>query len=173
MAKIYLHTGSNIGDRAHNLSEANMAIERSIGSISCLSNIYETAAWGLKDQDDFLNQALEVITDLKPGEVLKAIQKIENQMGRVRFKKWGRRLIDIDILFFENSIINTSNLTIPHPFLQKRNFVLAPLTELIPNFIHPVIGKPISQIFKESQDKLKAEIYIPDKKSEDLPFKEI
>ena len=100
MAKIYLHTGSNIGDREQNLFKANSAIEKSIGNITCLSNIYETAAWGLKDQDDFLNQALEVITDLEPDEVLKAIQKIENQMGRVRYKKWGRRLIDIDIFIF-------------------------------------------------------------------------
>lgn len=159
MAKIYLHTGSNIGDREQNLLSANAAIEEFIGKISSLSNIYETAAWGLKDQDDFLNQALEVITELEPREVLEAIKKIEDQMGRIRYKKWGRRLIDIDILFFEDRIINTQRLTIPHPFLQERNFVLAPLSELIPNFVHPVLEKEISQIFKESPDELKAEIY--------------
>ncbi|KAA3634876.1 MAG: 2-amino-4-hydroxy-6-hydroxymethyldihydropteridine diphosphokinase, partial [Bacteroidetes bacterium] len=119
------------------------------------------------------NQALEVNTVLEPHEVLDEIQKIENQMGRIRYKKWGRRLIDIDILFYEKRIIKTPKLAIPHPFLQDRNFVLAPLNELIPDFIHPVFKSQISQIFQESQDELKAEIYISDKKSKDLPFKEI
>ncbi|KAA3627164.1 MAG: 2-amino-4-hydroxy-6-hydroxymethyldihydropteridine diphosphokinase, partial [Bacteroidetes bacterium] len=96
MAKIYLHTGSNIGDREQNLLSANLEIEKTIGTITSMSNIYETAAWGLKDQDDFLNQALEVNTVLEPHEVLDESQKIENQMGRIRYKKWGRRLIDID-----------------------------------------------------------------------------
>jgi len=166
MANIFLHTGSNIGDRRENLETANRMVNDTIGTIIRYSNIYETAAWGLKDQDDFLNQAIEVVTELSPEEVLKEIQAIEKNMGRVKIKKWGRRLIDIDILFFESVVINTDRLTIPHPFLQERNFVLAPLSELIPEFIHPVLKRSVHQLFAESQDKLKAEIFL---EQDDLP----
>lgn len=160
MTKIYLHTGSNIGDRMANLELANDYIEALIGHIDQKSNVYETAAWGLKDQDDFLNQALEVTTNLSPEEVLGQIKFIENKMGRVRYKKWGRRLIDIDILFFDLRIIQEERLKIPHPFLQDRNFVLAPLVEIIPDFIHPVLQKSIAQIYAESEDELKAVIFV-------------
>ncbi len=160
MAKIFLHTGSNIGDRKGNLDTANRMVSEVVGTITRYSNIYETAAWGLKDQDDFLNQAIEVDTELSPEEVLREIQFIEKAMGRVKIKKWGRRLIDIDILFFESVVLNTDRLTIPHPFLQERNFVLAPLSELIPDFIHPVFKKSVYQLFAESQDNLKAEIFL-------------
>lgn len=162
MIKIYLHTGSNIGDRKGHLDTVNHHIIDSIGTITRLSNIYQTEAWGLKDQDDFYNQALEVLTALDPLAVLDQIKRIENEMGRVRNKKWDRRIIDVDILFFGNEVFDTERLTVPHPFLHDRNFVLAPLCELIPDFIHPVSGKTIRTLFEESTDTLKAEVLEPD-----------
>lgn len=161
MIKIYLHTGSNIGDRKGNLYAVNQHIIDSIGEITRLSNIYLTEAWGLKDQDDFYNQALEVLTTLGPLAVLDQIKRIEKEMGRVRNKKWDRRIIDVDILF-GNEVLDTERLTVPHPFLHDRNFVLAPLCELIPDFIHPVSKKTIRTLFEESIDTLKAEVLEPD-----------
>jgi 2-amino-4-hydroxy-6-hydroxymethyldihydropteridine diphosphokinase len=173
MAKIYLHTGSNIGKRKENLEIANRLIGESVGTILRYSNIYETAAWGLKDQSDFLNQALEVETAYSPIEVLDKIQAIENTMGRVRIKKWGRRLIDIDILFFESEVIKTERLTIPHPFLQQRNFVLAPLSELIPDFFHPLLKATVHQLFTKSEDKLKAEVFLEENDLRDSSGKKL
>ncbi len=149
-----------MGHKVKNLELANQYISEDIGVISKLSNLYKTEAWGNQDQDFFINQALEVETDLGPFDVLEKVLEIENKMGRVRMKKWGQRLIDIDILFYANWIVNIKYLIVPHPFLQERNFVLAPLCELIPDCIHPVSGKRINTIFEECPDELEAIIFM-------------
>lgn len=154
MKQIFLHTGSNLGNRKQNLQRALELIETEIGRIVQVSRIYWTKAWGLEEQPDFLNQAIEAQTELEPEQVLEKILQIEQEMGRERRIKWGERLIDIDILFYEDQIIQTERLTVPHPFMQERNFVLAPLVEIAANFIHPVLGKTVYQLFLDSKDPL-------------------
>lgn len=154
MQIIYLHTGSNMGNRLSNLSEVNNRIEQKIGQIKKISSIYETSAWGETAQASFLNQALEVSTLLSPEAVLEQIHKIEKTMGRIRKKKWSERLIDIDILFYGNEIIRSKHLIIPHEHLHKRNFVLIPLNEIIPDFTHPIFEKSIKMLLEDCSDDL-------------------
>jgi 2-amino-4-hydroxy-6-hydroxymethyldihydropteridine diphosphokinase len=151
---IFLHTGSNLGHRFGYLNKANQLIESHIGSIKKQSRFYETAAWGLTDQPAFINQAICVETDLFPNQLLKIIHEIEVELGRVRITKWGERVIDIDILFFNDAIIETPNLEIPHPRIGERNFVLVPMNEIAPDLIHPVFQKNIQTLLKECLDNL-------------------
>ncbi len=152
MQRVFLGIGSNLGDRLANLSTATRLIAEQIGSIKKASKVYETGAWGIRDQPDFLNQVLEVQTSLLPEAILDCIEQIEHQMGRERLIKWGERLIDIDILFYGQQIVNQANLKIPHPFLSQRNFVLVPLYEIAPDFIHPVSGHSMTQLLENSTD---------------------
>ncbi len=154
MNKTYLLLGSNIGDSIQQLLEAEKHIEKHIGNIERRSALYNTAAWGKTDQPDFVNQVILVKTSLTAFETMAIILHIEEQMGRVRTEKNAPRIIDIDILFFNNDIIETNNLVIPHPFIQQRMFVLVPMSELSPLFIHPVLNKTMSQLIEECPDKL-------------------
>jgi 2-amino-4-hydroxy-6-hydroxymethyldihydropteridine diphosphokinase len=151
--KIYLHTGSNLGNREKNLFSACQEIEEKIGKISQQSSLYETEAWGVENQPAYFNQALEVETQLSPLEVLNTIGVIEKKLGRIRTIRWSSRIIDIDILFYGDSILNTHNLTIPHPRIPDRNFVLIPMKEIAPNLVHPVLKKDILTLLSESTDK--------------------
>lgn len=158
LKQVFLSTGTNLGDRRANLAIAKLLIIKQIGTVVKTSHVYETAAWGLQEQPSFLNQVLEVYTPLPPEAVLEQIQQIEQQMGRERRVKWGERIIDIDILFYEQAIIHTETLQVPHPFLHKRNFVLVPLQEIAPDFQHPVLKLSISQLLQFSEDILVVEI---------------
>ena len=155
MNKLFLITGGNIGDRKKNLETAAALIQKQIGKIIRLSALYETEAWGIMNQPPFYNQVLEIETLLSPREVLHLILKIEEEMGRKRSIKNAARNIDIDILFFNNEIINEHNLTIPHPEIINRRFVLLPLLELEPQKIHPALNKSIQELLSETKDKLK------------------
>ncbi|MCB0571427.1 MAG: 2-amino-4-hydroxy-6-hydroxymethyldihydropteridine diphosphokinase [Phaeodactylibacter sp.] len=159
MNEVYLHTGTNLGNRAANLKQANRWVAREIGAIAKTSRIYHTEAWGITDQPDFLNQALLVHTRLGPFEVLEKIQQIERRMGRVREVKWGERIIDIDILFFNDEVLDTDALTIPHPYLHYRNFVLAPLLEIAPQLVHPIFRKTITELADASEDSLTVGVF--------------
>ncbi len=139
--QVYLGLGSNLGNRQENLDLACQHISESIGAIIAQSSIYETAAWGLTEQNDFLNQVICITTDYEATEVLGMILAVEQSMGRIREVKWGARIIDIDILYYNDAIIKLDNLTIPHPFIQDRRFVLAPLAEVAPDLIHPLLHK--------------------------------
>lgn len=153
--QVTLHTGSNLGDRHLNLEIALQRISSRIGPILNTSRIYQTQAWGITEQPDFLNQAMTVETYLSPRQVLWEVLQIERSMGRRRTsKKWLARLIDIDVIFYEQEIINTLELTVPHPFLHQRNFVLAPLLEISPLKIHPVLNKSIKELYEDSEDSL-------------------
>lgn len=154
MNKAYLLTGGNLGNRGENLQKAARFIEQYCGKIVLQSSVYETAAWGVKDQPDFYNQALLIHTHLTAENLLKALLQIEMQMGRKREIKMGPRIIDIDILFFNASIINEPHLTIPHPRMQDRRFVLMPLTEIAPGFLHPVLRKKVNHLLEECTDQL-------------------
>ena len=118
------------------------------------SSLYQTAAWGNESQGAFLNQVLEIKTSLGPEELLKTILQIEEELGRKRELKYGPRTIDIDILFFNDEVINLHGLKVPHPQLQNRRFVLVPLNEIAPDKMHPLFKKTISQILAECPDPL-------------------
>ena len=149
---LYLLLGSNLGDRLQVMRAASELIDMQIGNIVSSSSVYETAPWGVLDQPSFLNQVLEVETEMAPEEVLRIILDIEHELGRVRYERWGARVIDIDILYFDHLILDTARLTIPHPRLHERRFTLAPLAEIAPDFIHPVLNKSSEQLMAECTD---------------------
>ena len=157
MTKIYLLIGSNMGERITHLSQASDKIQREIGHITAKSRIYGTQPWGVTQQADFLNQALEVETSLSPHDVLTKIHAIEDDLGRIRGDKWAERVIDIDILLFSNKIINEPNLQIPHAHLHERNFALIPLMDIAGEFEHPVLKQNIEDIYFDNPDTL--EVY--------------
>lgn len=154
MNTTYLLIGGNLGNRMAYLQQACQQIEQICGTIIQQSSIYQTAAWGVADQPDFYNQVLQLQTSLQPEILLKEILYIEANMGRVRVKKMGPRTIDIDILLYENKILNSDSLIIPHPRLSERRFVLVPLHEIAPNITHPYLNKTIHQLLLECKDTL-------------------
>jgi 2-amino-4-hydroxy-6-hydroxymethyldihydropteridine diphosphokinase len=153
MNKAYLLLGGNLGDRRQNLDKAIAFLEETCGKVSKHSSIYETAAWGKTDQPSFLNQAVEIETELNSRQLMRKILKVEKMMGRTRKEKFDPRIIDIDILFFNDEICNYSFLKLPHPEVQNRRFALAPLAE-ITNLMHPVLKKTISELLQECRDEL-------------------
>lgn len=154
MNKVFLLIGGNIGDRLQNLNQAITGLSATCGPVIQQSAVYETAAWGKTDQAAFLNQALVLTTSLTAQELITAILSVEEHMGRLRMEKFGPRVIDIDILFFNDEIMDEPNLTIPHPQLQNRRFVLVPLHEIAPKLVHPVLHKTIEQLLAECPDEL-------------------
>jgi 2-amino-4-hydroxy-6-hydroxymethyldihydropteridine diphosphokinase len=154
MNTAYLLIGSNMGNRQEVLQKARKMIEDSCGVIEQQSAIYLTAAWGLEAQADFLNQVLRIDTKLDAQLLLRKVQAIEVELGRERSILYGPRIIDIDILFFNDEIINEENLVIPHPQIQNRRFVLVPLAEITPALVHPVLQKTVVQLLAECPDKL-------------------
>jgi 2-amino-4-hydroxy-6-hydroxymethyldihydropteridine diphosphokinase len=156
----YLLIGGNQGDRPARLATARDQIRTAGGDIRLISAIYETAAWGKTNQPDFLNQALQVTTSQDAPAWLLTLLSIEEKMGRRRQEKYGPRIIDIDILFFNNSIIREPQLTIPHPEIQNRRFALTPLEEIAPFLIHPVLGKSIRELLAECTDTLAVKPFV-------------
>ena len=159
MNKIFLHLGTNEEDRLKNLNAGIREIGEKIGIISRKSNIYETEPWGLKDQNMFLNLVLELETVLTPEKLLSEIKKIELELGRVQMEKWGPRKIDIDILSYNDLIIHTKELTIPHPQIGNRNFVLIPLMELAPDMILPGYENSVEELYEMSRDTCEVFIF--------------
>lgn len=156
MAGIYLILGGNIGDRASLLEMATKKIAMIIGEIEKVSSVYETEPWGFVHETPFLNQIIKVRTKLKPAEAMRRIIDIEKQLGREREgAQFTARTIDIDILFYNEKIIDTQDLTIPHPRLHKRRFVLEPLAEIDCMLIHPVLKKTIARLLSECTDTMK------------------
>jgi 2-amino-4-hydroxy-6-hydroxymethyldihydropteridine diphosphokinase len=143
---VYLLLGSNLGNRKGILDKALELLNQKVGKIISQSKDYETKPWGVTEQPDFLNLAIAIHTNLNPQEILEETQAIENQLGRVRKEKWGARLIDIDLMFYENDIIDEPNLKIPHPLMQERDFAMTPLSEIAPDLVHPVLGKTVLEL---------------------------
>jgi len=154
MNTIFLLLGSNLGDRKLLLQQAIKHIEAGVGPIIKKSSVYETQSWGKTDLPDYLNQVIIAETELSEQKTLQTILNIELLMGRVREEKWGARIIDIDILFYNSEVIDEPGLHIPHPELHKRRFTLEPLAEIAPTFIHPVLNKTILQLKNELKDSL-------------------
>ena len=154
MNNVFLLTGGNMGDRLQILEKALEEITIQIGAVIKKSSIYETAPWGIADQPAFLNQVLLAQTTLSPQEILKTILSIESNMGRKRNEKFGPRIIDIDLLFYNDLILQSPDLVIPHPEITNRRFVLVPLVELNKNYKHPVLKKSVFQLLNECPDHL-------------------
>lgn len=143
--QVYLGLGSNLGDRAGYLRRARENLAPEVKLLRA-SSVYETPPWGYSDQPAFLNQVVEVQTDLEPEALLAKLKGIESELGRVKNFRYGPRCIDLDILFYENCVYQSERLTIPHPSLAERAFVLVPMNELAPNFIHPLLHEHISEL---------------------------
>ncbi|OJV18493.1 MAG: 2-amino-4-hydroxy-6-hydroxymethyldihydropteridine diphosphokinase [Dyadobacter sp. 50-39] len=150
--QVFLLLGSNLGDRPQVLAAARESIARQAGSIDGQSAVYETAPWGITDQPAFLNQVLEISTSLLPEDLLRVILNIEHDLGRVRYERWGARVIDIDILYYGQTVMDSARLTLPHPRIQDRRFVLAPLTEIAPDFVHPLLQKTSASLLEQCPD---------------------
>lgn len=136
------------------LTTAIEEINNRIGPVQKKSAVYETESWGVTGDPDYLNQVIFLKTELPAVTVLSEILAIETELGRMRYKKWASRLIDIDILFYNNEIINEPGLQVPHPQLHHRRFTLEPLTEIAPEFIHPAFNKTLAELKKELNDSL-------------------
>ena len=150
----YLLIGGNQGDRIAQLERARTRIAATAGTIRAVSALYETAPWGKTDQAWFLNQALLLETKAGAMALLRMMLDIEKSMGRRRAERYGSRLIDIDILFFNDAILREPGLTIPHPEIANRRFVLEPLNEIAPAYIHPVLHKSVRELLLACPDPL-------------------
>ncbi len=144
----YIGIGSNIGDRRRRCLDA---IDRLRGrgiEVTKVSSLYETEPWGVKDQPEFINMVIEIKTHLNPHELLHALKETEMKMGREEIRRWGPRVIDLDILLYGELIIREENLTIPHPHMLDRDFVLRPLTEIAPDIVHPLVKKSMRELLQ-------------------------
>ena len=149
MAIVYIGLGSNVGDRHRNCLTAIELLRQNGLLVARQSSMHETEPWGVTDQPEFVNMTVETETDLAPIKLLEVLKKIEKDMGRQDTMKWGPRIIDLDILLYDDIIMKTDSLTIPHSLMHERAFVLRPLSEIAGNFIHPVLKKSITDLHKE------------------------
>ena len=162
MARVALITGGNVGNAEATLAEAERLIADEVGTIECRSQIYRTKAWGF-EADDFRNQVLVVESELEPLALLDAVNDIERRLGRDRVEeqkvksatgaRYASRSIDIDILFYDALVVESERLTLPHPRIAERDFVLEPLVEVVPQWLHPVSGKSVEQMFEELKQR--------------------
>ncbi|MCE4957961.1 2-amino-4-hydroxy-6-hydroxymethyldihydropteridine diphosphokinase [Macrococcoides caseolyticum] len=147
MSIVYISFGSNIGDRAQQINNALKMLDNiSDTVITRVSSLYETAPVGGVAQDDFLNGVVEVMTTLTPIALLNEIQSIELKLGRKREVHWGPRTIDLDIILYDDQVIDNERLKVPHPYMHERSFVLIPLNEIAPDAVHPVLNKEINEL---------------------------
>lgn len=146
MPVVYIGIGSNLGDRHENCLRALNLLEKEGLRLTAQSSAYETAPWGVKSQPMYINLVVRAETTLKPHELLALFKRIEADMGRTQSIKWGPRIIDLDILIYDDEAIETDELVIPHPHMHERLFVLVPLSEIAPELLHPVLKKKISEI---------------------------
>ncbi len=158
---VALGLGGNMGNRLLNIGKAQMLITQHLGGIVRCSSLYETAAWGNTDQPNFLNQAILIKTPFTPKMLLNKCLEIEKQLGRRREIKWGPRIIDIDILLYNNIKIASESLNIPHPHMQDRRFVLQPLAEIAPSYLHPVLNKSLQDLLANCPDTLPVQLFYP------------
>lgn len=159
MTRIVILLGTNLDNRLINLQKAELEIGHRVGAVFQRSKIYQTAPWGNLEQEDFLNQILIIESNKNPHEVLSLLLTIELEMGRVRNQQYEPRIIDLDIIYFGDEIIETKDLIVPHPFIQDRRFTLVPLVELIPNLVHPVFKRTNYELLLQTTDDSSVIIY--------------
>jgi 2-amino-4-hydroxy-6-hydroxymethyldihydropteridine diphosphokinase len=160
MATVYLSLGSNLGDRVQNLKEAIKRIERSDKiSIKKISSVYETDPVGYENQPRFLNSVLQAETSLDPHPLFEHLLTIEDEMGRKRGEKWGPRNIDVDILFYDDLIVDSGQLTIPHPRMHQRKFVLVPLAQIAQKLLHPLLKKNVTELLESCEDNSRVKLF--------------
>ncbi len=157
MAQVILSIGANLGQREKNLQQAIDMIDSHIGSVNAVSSLYETEPWGFSADSWFLNIALSVDTFMQPFALLHVTQEIERRIGRTEKTVSGQgyqsRVIDIDIIFFDQLVITTAELSVPHPLMHKRNFVLQPVSDIAPNFVHPLLNQRVKDLLDTCEDK--------------------
>lgn len=159
MEDVYFLLGSNLGDRKTYLKEASVELQREVGKLLKRSSIYETESWGVEGLPHYLNQVIILQTVLQPMAILEKTKAIEENLKRERTNKWHSRTIDIDILFFGETILDSADLKIPHPELHNRLFTLAPLEELEPEFVHPILKKTMRELKRDVDDRLLVKKY--------------
>jgi 2-amino-4-hydroxy-6-hydroxymethyldihydropteridine diphosphokinase len=152
MPNIYLALGTNLGDRMENLRRAIAALPPTV-RVTALSSVYETPPWGYTDQPAFLNMALTGETENSPSDLIVFLKNLETELGREKTFRNGPRLIDMDILFYDDLRLDEPGLVIPHPRLHERAFVLVPLNDIAPNFIHPELGRAVRDLLKDVDTK--------------------
>ena len=155
----YILSGSNLGDRMKMLNDAEQLINQQAGKITVTSSVYETAAWGNTDQSAFLNKVIRLSTNHRPEDLLTILLEIEESLGRKRLEKWGPRTIDLDILYFDHSVVNSKQLIVPHPEIANRRFTLIPLCEIAAEYIHPTKGISNQEILNQCTDSSEVKIY--------------
>ena len=150
---IFIALGSNLGDKESNMKEALQRLSQRGVTVCKVSDFMATRPYGVTDQPDFLNAVAEIKTDNSPTELLRVLLQVEQEMGRKRIRHWGERNIDLDLLLYDERIIDLPDLQVPHPDMQNRDFVLRPLVQIAPNVVHPVLRKTVGQLWKELQDR--------------------
>ncbi|MBQ7317776.1 MAG: 2-amino-4-hydroxy-6-hydroxymethyldihydropteridine diphosphokinase [Phascolarctobacterium sp.] len=153
MSTAYVALGSNLGNREENLRTALKYLEANGVQVVKVSTFIETEPYGVTDQPGFINAVCQVATELAPLELLRLLLSIEQEMGRVRLRRWGERNIDLDLLLYEDAVLESEELTLPHPDMHNRDFVLVPLAEIAPEEVHPLLGKPIFSLKNELLSK--------------------
>jgi 2-amino-4-hydroxy-6-hydroxymethyldihydropteridine diphosphokinase len=149
---VFLQLGSNLGNRESLLQDAITEIENRVGRVIEKSKVYESTPWRVEGQENYLNQILKVKTELLADDVLVTILDVEKELGRVRLEKWGERLIDIDIIFYNDAIIETPQLCVPHKHMHERMFVLTPLHDIAPDVVHPKYNKTVVELLEQCRD---------------------
>ena len=149
---VFLQLGSNLGERESLLQDAIIAIEGRIGQVVEKSKVYESTPWRVEGQKNYLNQIVKVKTELLADDILSTVLDIEKELGRIRLEKWGERLIDIDIIFYNDSIIETAQLCVPHKHMHERMFVLTPMHNIAPEMVHPIYNKTVAELLQICKD---------------------
>ena len=149
---VFLQLGSNLGERESLLQDAIIAIEGRIGQVVEKSKVYESTPWRVEGQKNYLNQIVKVKTELLADDILSTVLDIEKELGRIRLEKWGERLIDIDIIFYNDSIIETAQLCVPHKHMHERMFVLTPMHNIAPEMVHPKYNKTVAELLQICKD---------------------
>ncbi|MBO5992679.1 MAG: 2-amino-4-hydroxy-6-hydroxymethyldihydropteridine diphosphokinase [Acidaminococcaceae bacterium] len=150
---IFIALGSNLGNKEKNLKDALKLLEKKGVRVRRVSGFIRTRPYGVTDQPDFLNAVAEIETDISPTELLQLLLQTEQEMGRKRVRRWGERNIDLDLLLYDDRIIDLPELKVPHPDMQNRDFVLCPLAQIAPDAVHPVLRKTAGELWKELQDR--------------------
>jgi 2-amino-4-hydroxy-6-hydroxymethyldihydropteridine diphosphokinase len=153
MSIVYIGIGSNLGDREKNCSRSIELLEKNGIVVRQRSSLYETIPWGVREQPLFLNMVIEAETELKPRELLEVLKNVEIEVGREKSSRWGPRAIDLDILLYDDITLNEETLTIPHPYLHERDFVLIPFCEIAPDVKHPLLQATMRELLQTLRNK--------------------